>query len=282
MHTLRSLGLRTDLAVLGRSAEIEARDGYLVVRSPRNPRFHWGNLLVFPAAPQPGDGSRWETLFESEFAASPAVTHRTFTWDTVDADSVGAARSEFVSRGYTLEDTIVLTAPVSRIEATARANREVQVIPLATGDPSHEAFWDAVVEIQVAGREPRFDEAGHRAFSVARQRDLRQLFAAGNGTWYVAVDPTSERVVASCGIVARDGLGRYQSVDTIESYRRRGIASRLVAEAARHAAETFAVRELVILAETHYHALPLYESLGFEPTEHLYGVSRSGPAPPGG
>ena len=64
----------------------------------------------------------------------------------------------------------------------------------------------------------------------------------------------------------------FQAVDTAESHRRRGIASRLVAEAARAAAETHGAEQLVIVADAGYHALGLYESLGFEREEHVFGV----------
>ena len=61
-------------------------------------------------------------------------------------------------------------------------------------------------------------------------------------------------------------------VDTAEAYRRRGVCSRLVVEAARHAAADYGAEQLVIVADADYHALGLYESLGFERTEHAVGV----------
>jgi ribosomal protein S18 acetylase RimI-like enzyme len=65
--------------------------------------------------------------------------------------------------------------------------------------------------------------------------------------------------------------GRFQAVDTAEAYRRRGICSRLVVEAGRHGIEQFGAAKLVIVADPEYHALGLYESLGFRCIEHVWG-----------
>src|SRR5262249_11306717 len=43
----RSLVLATDLDVLAPDSVVERRDGYLLVRSPSNPTFYWGNFLLF-------------------------------------------------------------------------------------------------------------------------------------------------------------------------------------------------------------------------------------------
>ncbi|HVR12634.1 MAG TPA: GNAT family N-acetyltransferase, partial [Gaiellaceae bacterium] len=133
-------------------------------------------------------------------------------------------------------------------------------------------FWDAVVELQVQGRDAGHDEDAYRAFSRKRLDDLRALFRARRGAWYVALDRTTGTVVGSCGIVATAGRGRFQAVDTAQAFRRRGICSRLVVEAARRSAAEYGVARLIIVADLHYHALGLYESLGFERAEQLSGV----------
>jgi ribosomal protein S18 acetylase RimI-like enzyme len=85
--------------------------------------------------------------------------------------------------------------------------------------------------------------------------------------------PDSDEVVASCGIVVTGERGRFQAVDTAAAYRRRGISSRLVVEAADRAAKR-GVKHFVIAAEPDYHALGLYESLGFQRVERVAGVCR--------
>lgn len=262
-----SLVWATDIDVLPLGRVVERRDGYLVVRSPSNPTHYWGNLLLFDQPPGPGDRMRWERRFETEFARQPMTAHRSFGWDRTDG-ALGAAREEFLARGYLLERGVGLVATPDRIRPHPRANREVATRPLAPrGD---EALWDQVVEIQVAGRDPRFSEESHRAFCRRRQADMRDLFAAGRGDWYVAL--IGDEVVASCGIVVTGARGRYQAVDTVPAHQRRGICSRLLVDAAHDAAHRHRAQVLVIVADPDYHALGLYESLGFGPLERVAGV----------
>ena len=131
-----------------------------------------------------------------------------------------------------------------------------------------------MVELQVEGRDKGHDEGDYRAFSLARLDDRRAHFWAGRGAWYVALDPAGGDLAASCGIVVTHGRGRFQVVETAPTHRRRGIASRLVVEAAHHAAGAYGADRFVIVADVNYHALGLYESLGFTRAEHVIGVFR--------
>jgi ribosomal protein S18 acetylase RimI-like enzyme len=268
---LRSLVWATDVDVLPLDRIVERRDGFWLVRSPSNPAHHWGNLLLFDEPPRAGDGLRWETLFDAEFGDVPGVRHRTFAWDRTDG-AIGAAREEFGARGYDVEESIGLIADAGRVRPHPRENRDVIVRPLDAG--ADDGLWDAVVELQVAGRDPGHAEDDYRVFCRARLEDRRGLFRAGRGAWYVAIDPASGEVAASCGVVVTGGRGRFQAVDTALAHRRRGIASRLVAEAAHRSAEDHGAERLVIVADPGYHALALYESLGFERVEHVAGVCR--------
>jgi ribosomal protein S18 acetylase RimI-like enzyme len=272
----RSLVWATDIDVLPADHLVVRRDDHLVVRSPSNPGHWFGNLLVFDDPPGGGDRRRWEAVFAAEFADEPAIRHRTFCWDRTD-DAVGAAPAEFEAAGYELERTVGLIAPPGDIRPHQRANREVAVRPLrpqrGAGD---EALWEQVVELQVAGRAQRVDKDSHREFSRRRLGDLRVLFLAGRGSWYVAL--RGDEVVGSCGIVVTDGRGRFQVVNTAAAHRRQGICSRLLVDAARHAAEVHGAQRLVIAADAGYHALGIYESLGFRPVERVAAVCR----PPNG
>jgi ribosomal protein S18 acetylase RimI-like enzyme len=274
--TPRSLVLATDIDVLAIDHTVTRRDGYVVVHSPSNPTFWFGNFLIFDDAPAPGDGERWERRFEREFADKPRVRHRTFRWDCTDGET-GAAAEEFTARGYDLESVIGLVAEPGELVAHPRANHEVEVRPLdpSTGGPD-ELLWASVVETQVAGRDPRMSDGEYRGFSQTRQAELRALFVAGRGAWYVALTPPGE-VAASCGIVTTGDRGRFQAVETAERYRRRGIYSRLGVDAAAHAAAEHSLRTLVIAADADYHALGLYESLGFRRRERVSSVSRRPP-----
>ncbi len=270
----RSLVWATSIDVLPPDRVVKRRDGYLVVRSPGNPAHYWGNLLVFDDAPAGGDGARWERLFAAEFAGEPRVGHHTFAWDQT-GDVRGALDSEFAARGYDVDLTVGMIAAPDEIHPHPRANRDVEVRPLDPGPGSaDERWWDQVVEMQVAARDAdRFEEEPHRVFARARLAELRAMFRAGAGAWYVALD--GDVAAGSMGIVVTAGRGRYQAVDTAITHRRRGICSRLLVDAARHATATYGATRLVIAADPDYHAAAIYESVGFRPVERVCGVSRA-------
>ncbi|MDQ6821277.1 MAG: GNAT family N-acetyltransferase [Actinomycetota bacterium] len=269
----RSLVWATDIDVLPVDRVVERRDRYLVVRSPSNPAHYWGNLLLFDDPPVAGDGSRWERCFELEFRDEPRVQHRTFAWDCIDGE-LGCPEEEFVSRGYELEKTVGLVGTPDSVRSHQRENREVTVCALDPLPAADRELWHQVLERQVATRGESFEEQSYRDFSRRRLEDLRALFRAGRGAWFVAVDPGGQEVQASCGVVVTGTRGRFQAVDTAEAHRRKGICSRLVVEAAHRTAEKHGTEHFVIAADPDYHALGLYESLGFRRAERVSGVYR--------
>src|SRR4051812_3226298 len=265
----RSLVWATHIDVLGADRVVERRDDHLVIRSPSSPSFYWGNVLLFDEPPRPGDAERWESLFAGAFAGEPRVRHVTLAWDGPNAPA-GAAH-EFEPRGYELESSIGLVATPGDVQPHPRANQQVTVRALhPDGD---EDLWTQVIDVQVAGRSSREAEGPYREFTADQQAVRRQHFRDGRGAWYVAIDGAA--VVGSCGVIVTDRRGRFQAVDTLATHRRRGVSSRLVVDAARHAAEHHGADLLVIVADEHYHALGLYESLGFERAERVLGLCRA-------
>src|SRR3954452_20087955 len=83
---IASLAVRTDLAMLEHSGSlVEDHGTHLVVRTPDNPTYWWGNFLLLPAPPADTDRAReWLATFESEF---PGTRHRTFGIDGSDGDA---------------------------------------------------------------------------------------------------------------------------------------------------------------------------------------------------
>jgi ribosomal protein S18 acetylase RimI-like enzyme len=268
----KSLVWATTVDVLPLDHVVERRSGFLLVRSPSNPGHYWGNLLIFDDAPVPGDAPRWEALFDEAFADEPRVRHRTFAWDRTDGVT-GAAHEEFGGRGYRMEASVGLVAEADQLPPHPRENQDVVVRALDPAIGADDALWDAVMELQLANSsQDGHEEVAHRAYTRARIDDQRALFRAGGGAWYVAIDPASGDVAGSCGVVVTGGRGRFQAVDTALAYRRRGVSSRLVVEAARRASEDYGAERFVIVADPDYHALGLYESLGFTRAEHVFGV----------
>ena len=54
-----TLGWRTDLNFVRFDGELIERADYIVVRTPANPTYWWGNFLLFDQAPQAGDAAEW-------------------------------------------------------------------------------------------------------------------------------------------------------------------------------------------------------------------------------
>jgi GNAT superfamily N-acetyltransferase len=265
----RSLVLNTLIDVLPDDRMVTREGDHLIVRSPSNPG-HWeGNTLLFDDAPAAGDRERWEAAFDAAFAAEPAVRHRTFHWDRSDGDE-GAAAAEFGAHGYRLERDIGLIASPEEIAPHPKANREVEIRALDPAPGRDEPLWEGVIGVSLANHaEDPSPDADFERFARVRQRERRTVFCAGRGAWYVALDPAGSAVVAGCGVIATGLRGRFQAVDTAPTHRRRGIARRLVHDAAQHAAARFGLSRLVIVADADYHALGIYESLGFRQRERL-------------
>ena len=270
---LRSLTWATDLDALPAQRVFERREGFLAVRSPENPGHYWGNLLMFEDAPRAGDGERWEQLFEGVFADQPRVRHRTFAWDRTDG-AVGAAGEEFVQRGYQLERFTGLLAAAREVRAHPRENREVLVRMLDARPGMDAALWEQAHAAQLASRDGRIRLDAESEFRRRRQRELRELFGACGGGCYVALDPSGEELLASCFVVLGGTRASIHDVDTVERHRRRGICSRLLVEAVRDIEARAQPHAFVIAADPDYHALGLYESLGFRAVESCAGVCR--------
>ena len=265
----------TDIDKLPSDRVVQRRDRYVVVRTPGNPGFWWGNLLVFDDPPARGDRVRWEQLFDAEFGDEPQIEHRTFAWDRVDGE-IGEAQAEFVAVGYEIEDTVGLVAALDQIHPHPRENREVTVRVLDPVQGADRPLWEQVVELQAVGRDQESSEPEDvfREFARGRLDELRDTFRAGRGAWYVALLGAGT-VVGSCGVVVTGNRGRFHAVDTAAAHRRKGICSRLVVEAAHRSAERYGATRFVIAAAADYHALGLYESLGFERAEHVHGVCQT-------
>jgi len=259
---VRSLGYRTDLFFPAFDGEIIDRGDYLVVRTPANPTYHWGNFLLFSNPPQEGDWDRWRDLFKQEIGPWPQVGHVALGWDGVDGAQ--GLIDPFLAEGYALEDSIVLTAQA--VVRPAKYNEEVEIRPLAGG-----AEWQAVIENQVVTRDEQYSETGYRTYTTQKMARFQAMVAAGLGHWFGAF--LNERLVADLGVFVKDGVGRFQTVGTHPDYRRRGICGAMVHQAAEFAYKSLGAKTLVMVADPEYHAAKIYESIGFKPVERYCGIT---------
>lgn len=257
---LRSPGLRSEMMFHRLNGEVIDRGAYLVVRTPDNPGFYFGNLLVFFEPPGRGAAAVWRALFAAEFADNPEIKHCTLAWD---AGGVRGEVAPLEAAGFEVNESVVLRAAAVRRPAKMHAG--VSVRPLA-GD----ADWRAAAALQIACRADVYEPVSYGIFKERQMARYREMVAAGLGQWFGAF--LDGRLVGDLGLFREGGLGRFQQVETHPDFFRQGICGRLVFEAARYGLTVMGLSELVMVADEHYHAARIYESVGFVPVAREYAA----------
>jgi GNAT superfamily N-acetyltransferase len=254
MQQLASLGFRTDVGMrFAEGSEVTDRGGYLVIRSPDNPGFWWGNYLLLRGWPQDGDG--WLDRFAAEF---PRATHVAIGVDATEAG--GGVPGEFAS--LEPETSTVLTC--AEIRAPGHINTEAEIRPLESDQD-----WRQSVELNLRC----YGEQNPSDFQQLRSATRRRLTQAGRAAWLGAFD--GGRLVAQLGICdAGGGLARYQDVETDPAARRRGLAGTLVWQAGQFARPTFGASTLVIVADPAEGAIRIYRGCGFADVQTQFGFAR--------
>jgi len=258
-----SLGWQTDLMFARFDGQVTDRGNHLLVRTPGNPTYWWGNFLLFHHAPGVGDLERWMALFDEQIErAQPESRHRAFG---IDVRERLVLPPDFAAAGFTLNEATVLTLTSDQLIAPPKAlppRVAFRVLDL----PRDSA---PVVDKQVAVDSGRFEAAGYRVFAERQMARYAAMQRAGLGHWLGLVAEVDGRavLVASCGLfrdpAAADGLGRFQYVSTHPDWRRRGLCTALVHAACRHGFEAMDLRTLVMVADPDDVAIGVYESLGF-------------------
>lgn len=267
---VRSLGLRTELALRTYAGStVEDAGDHLVVRTPANPTFWWGNCLVLAEPPADDQAARrWLTTFEREL---PDAAHRTFYVDGVDGRV--SDLEAFVPLGLAVEPSVVMTA--GSVHPPARPEGRATYRPL-----TDDADWAQQVELSMAG-----EDVGHdRDYCTRKAAADRSLVEGGHGRWYGAF--LDGRLVSSMGLFAVRGetggaqpaLARFQSVKTHPDHRGRGLAGTLTHVVARYGLDELGAQTLVMVADPAYLAIRVYRSVGFRDTEVLLGAERRPPA----
>jgi ribosomal protein S18 acetylase RimI-like enzyme len=261
---IASLAFRTDLAMLEHSGStVEDRGTHLVVRTPDNPAYWWGNFLLLATPPRDEDDARrWLDAFEAEF---PGARHRTFGVDGQDGTVEDLA--PFAALGLDTEWSSVMTA--TTVHEPPRANTTATYRPLRS---DHD--WAQQIELDLAGEEPGTHSL---EFVTARSEAERRLVDAGYGAWWGAFD--GDRLMASMGLfTASPGLARFQNVKTHPDARGRGLAGTLVHRVSRYGFDELGAHTLVMVADPEYLAIRIYRSVGFADTERQLLAERKPPA----
>jgi ribosomal protein S18 acetylase RimI-like enzyme len=256
---ISSLAFRTDLAMLEHSGStVDDRGDHLVVRTPENPTYWWGNFLLLAQAPADQAAAQaWLDTFQREL---PGARHRTF-----GVDGVAGGRDDlapFVALGLEPDVSSVMTA--TAVHPPARPNTDATLRPLTADED-----WEQQVVLSGVGEEHGYD----LDFCTAKVRAERSLVEQGYGAWWGAFD--GDVLLSSMGLfTASEGLARFQNVKTHPDARGRGLAGTLVHRVSRYGFDELGAHTLVMVADPDYLAIRIYRSVGFTDTERQLQVER--------
>jgi len=263
-----SLGCRTDLALLQLGGtEVDDRGDHLVVRSPHNPRFWWGNYLLLSGVPAPEDTDAWLERFAAEF---PGAQHVALGFDGTQGrvDDLAA----FTERGLKCESSTVMTA--TAVHEPPRPNPDGTYRQLSSDDD-----WAQSLELHAVCNDDGADDENSREFVTRRIATNRALAEAGHGGWFGAF--VDGALVSQMGLFAASpGLARFQSVETHPDARRRGLAGALVHHVSQYGFGELGATTLVMVADPDYSAIRLYRAVGFSDGESQLQAERP-PVPTG-
>lgn len=240
-------GWATDVAILELTgSEVTDRGDHLVIRTPDNPDYHWGNCILVTDPAAVDDADRWTTLFAAEFPEA--------TWFAAGLPVMPRDTRAWAARDVELEQLDVLTATTQPSPA-----------PLADGYTVRELAgddWDLVAARDIAenARTGEYDHAVHVRFVHGTIASRRDLCERGVAAFFGAF--AGDELVADLGIVLCGPLARFQDVSTEDGHRRRGLASHLLGVAAAWAADR-GCRTWVIVTESTNAAGRVYRRAGF-------------------
>lgn len=271
-------GWRTDFILHREGALVHERDDCIVVRTPANPGFYWGNFLLLPAPPRDDALAHWRSRFDAEITAlQPASRHVAIG---VNRPPLEDGLPSWTAAGFELIETAVIEQVPGELRPPPRAARgAVQVRPL---DLAHE--MDAVIAQQLA--DPHgFEPEGYERHRRAQMQRYAAMAGRGTALWFGAW--CDGVLAADCGLM-RDATvpgatGRFQHVSTHPDFRRRGLCSALVHEVTRFGFDAWQLARVVMCADPEDVAVGIYEDLGYRRIDREWALQLRAPQDrPGG
>lgn len=242
-------GWATDLAILEfAGATIDDRGDHLVVRSPSNPDFHWGNCVFVTDQDSVDDAGRWVAVFRAAFPNA--------NWVALGLMRMPDDTEAWIAHGLEVELIDVLTTRAVPQQTTPPAGYTIRRF--------NDDDWEQSVARAIADnlRTQTYDPVAHERFVRAQAETQRALSESNAGARFGAF--TEEAMVAELGIICCGTTARYQSVGTDLEHQRRGLASHLLGVAAQWAAEQ-GCDQWVIVTESTNPASRVYRHAGFSP-----------------
>ena len=260
------LGWQSHLLACRFGAEIAERDDCIVLRTPANPTYYWGNCLILPAAPRDDELPHWLARFEEAIASQqPESAHLAFG---INANTLPDPLPSWRAAGIDeFDETAVLTLEAAGLAPQPPVRDPPGLVLRALSLPGE---LDLAVEAQVAARDESFEAEGYRVLRRSAMQRMAAMQTAGIAHWFGAV--VDGVLTADCGLVNDGRLGRFQFVETQSAWRRRGLCRALIHHVCRHAFDTLGLARLVMCADPHDVAIGIYRSVGFVQMDSHWGL----------
>ncbi len=263
---VRSLAFRTELALLRfGGTTVQDRGDHLLVVTPDNAAFWWGNFLLLRDVPPSEQIENWIERHRSEI---PEAEHVALGFDVTTGAKADLAG--FAARGMEIDASSVMTAQRThrpRTRNRAAVNRAVV----------SDADWEQSVSLTLRCHGDGEEPTTYERFVRARAASFRRTVEQGHGGWFGAF--LDDRLVAQLGLFAAgSGLARFQAVETDPAVRRQGLAGGLVYDVSRYGFGALRASTLVMVADPEYVAIQLYRAVGFVDSETQLQASRPPPS----
>lgn len=244
-----SPGWKTDLDILVMSGSSVTNFGdHLVVKTPQNPNYHWGNCILVTDPTSASDAEKW---IQRNCEVFPNQAWLAIGLPQMPTDSEG-----WISQGISLEQLDVLS--------TDKLPRQQPLAPGYIARFFEEHDWETLTKRELAEglSEGGYEPAAIESFVLETNANRKQLVASGKAAWFGAF--FEDELVANLGIVICGETGRYQSVETSTDHRRKGLASHLLGLAANWSRDQGCKNWVIVTQETN-DAGRVYRRAGFAP-----------------
>lgn len=260
-----SIGLKSEFLLFDHISEIHPTEEYLVIKTPRNPKYVSANFLLFKNGPDKTALHSWPSIFEKEFLNDNKIKHVKLVWDGLTDHDHKDNILPFLNNGFELENYRTLIANELLIKPHLHPKLEIKII--ATSKE-----WESIVQDQMLFKPEGLTENYYKAFSIQLMKDYKYIIELGKSIWFGAF--IGSEMVGSTGLLWSDELVAFQRVVVKKNFQNQGICKTMLYYIAEWISKELKNRTLVILAETNSFAEHIYKSLGFNVKEELLAVYR--------
>lgn len=254
-----SAGWETDLSILNLSGSIiQDFNSHLVIRSPDNPEFHWGNFILVKDSKTIENATRWVEIFKENFPDA--------TWTAIGLPKYPVSTKSWKDLALEIERLEVLKCD--------SMPKLANIDDAYTSRIFEREDWDRLYEYEIAQNldSGEHDSSSFEKFIRNTISVRKNLCDQQKAAWFGAFH--KEALVAMLGIVICGEAARYQDVQTDKKHRRIGLASHLLGEAAKWSAE-MGSKSWVIVTESTNDAGRVYRRADFKPDIEIVTAYKS-------